>query len=637
MLSYGPYKRQPGLLFAAMVLNGHNTSQWEPLPESLPKRLASWLEGHDGRGRALFKRAWQWLRYPRKRLMLWRLRWWRRMAGGGREPLNENLAVGWFDAEGDNSPQTFSNAFTMHAALGDNGELWARTSGRDAAIVRGVQNVPVCYLVVLREQGAAYYVASLADAHGTGAFPLFRPVAIDSLDTTPTLVAGIHQAALGQIGFRVDTRVYGTQVRAAPSLAAWYGTAHAADTLAGDGPLEASDANVGGGWMQVEGNFERGDDGCVATSVADTVLLHPAGPTGLLQTFIHLPPGGGGEAGLIVRWADEQNHLRVLLAPTGVRVLHTIGGRATTLAYVETAIERGRWLALQVQDDGTGLQVNLDGRPVFAGIVEHHGAVPGPAVGIGAANAPGTRFRAFEAHPAEVDFSAELALELPPLPLAAGATVAVAGFTGPAGEDLAGRLSSDGRHAWRRTYGRGRLLTTGDGAARVDASVERPNPGNTAYTIDWDEPGYADLAADITPPGTARGQGERGRAGLVFWQDRRNYIMVSMYVDDMYDGASIAIFSHLDGFEEIYDAVWSMVANKIHWGRTHRLRVTFDGMRLVTYIDDEPVLYRALSDIYANRRPLAINRVGLAVNWEWGDDTGSRFANFTAANSGGRG
>jgi hypothetical protein len=635
ILSYGPYQRQPGLLFAAMVLNGHNTSQWEPLPESLPKRLVSWLEGHDGRGRALFKRAWQWLRYPRKRLMLWRLRWWRRMARAALDPLNENLAIGWFDAHGDNSPQAFCNAFTMHAALGDNGELWARTCGHDAAVVRGVQNVPVCYLVVLREQGAAYYLSSLAGAHAGAAYPLFRPVAIDAVDTTATLVAGIHQAALGQIGFRVDTRVYGTQARAVPSLAAWYGAAHAADTLAGEGPLQACDAEAGGPWVQVEGNFERGADGCVATGAANVALLRPGRQTGLLHTFVALPVDVGGEAGLVVRHDDDDNNLRVLLNPTGVTVVQTLGGLATAVAQVETVVERGRWLALQVQDDGVRLQVAIDGQPLFPAGVEHRGAVRASAVGICSANTHGARFRMFEAHPAEVDFSGELELELPVIPVPAGPAAVVDHFSGPAGQDLAGRTAGDGTPTWRRTYGRGRLLTTGDGAIRVDATVERPNPGNTAYTIDWDEPGYADIAADITPPGTGRGQAERGRAGLVFWQNPRNYLMVSMYVDDMYDGASIAIFSHLDGFEEIYDAVWSMVADKIHWGRTHRLRVTFDGLRLVTYIDDEPVLYRALTDIYADRGPLAINRVGLAVNWEWGDDTGSRFANFSAAGTGG--
>ena len=172
-----------------------------------------------------------------------------------------------------------------------------------------------------------------------------------------------------------------------------------------------------------------------------------------------------------------------------------------------------------------------------------------------------------------------------------------------------------------------RQARTGPSSTR---RVDRPNPGSTAYTIDWNDPGFADVAVDITPPGTARGEGERGRAGIVLWQDDRNFLTITMWLDDTYDGASIAIFWHLDGFEEIYDAVWSMVGTRIYYGKTHQLRVVCDGMHVMTLIDDEPVLYRALNDIYPDRGELSLRRVGLAVNWEWGDDTGSRFENFVA-------
>ncbi len=56
----------------------------------------------------------------------------------------------------------------------------------------------------------------------------------------------------------------------------------------------------------------------------------------------------------------------------------------------------------------------------------------------------------------------------------------------------------------------------------------------------------------------------------------------------------------------------------------------FDGMNLLTLIDDEPVLYRQLTDIYVDQERLNINRVGLVVNWEWGDDTGTVFDRFEA-------
>ena len=39
---------------------------------------------------------------------------------------------------------------------------------------------------------------------------------------------------------------------------------------------------------------------------------------------------------------------------------------------------------------------------------------------------------------------------------------------------------------------------------------------------------------------------------------------------------------------------------------------------------------RALSDLYPGDTPLRIRAVGLATNWEWGDDTGSTFQEFVA-------
>ena len=56
----------------------------------------------------------------------------------------------------------------------------------------------------------------------------------------------------------------------------------------------------------------------------------------------------------------------------------------------------------------------------------------------------------------------------------------------------------------------------------------------------------------------------------------------------------------------------------------------FDGLHYRAYVDGEAVLYRAMTDIYPNFQPLRIQQVGLAANWEWGNDTGSRFTRFEA-------
>jgi hypothetical protein len=60
--------------------------------------------------------------------------------------------------------------------------------------------------------------------------------------------------------------------------------------------------------------------------------------------------------------------------------------------------------------------------------------------------------------------------------------------------------------------------------------------------------------------------------------------------------------------------------------------VVFDGLRFVAYINEEPLLYRALTDVYPECPGLRIRRVGVTANWEWGNDTGSTFENFAGRN-----
>ena len=116
----------------------------------------------------------------------------------------------------------------------------------------------------------------------------------------------------------------------------------------------------------------------------------------------------------------------------------------------------------------------------------------------------------------------------------------------------------------------------------------------------------------------------------MFWQDTGNYLSVSTWLDDAYNGASISVFPKRLGFEELYDAVWTNVGDQVPWGKPFRLRVALDSDRFVVLIDNEPVMQRALTDLYPDDPPLRIARVGLAVNWEWGNDTGSTLKNFTA-------
>jgi hypothetical protein len=628
-VSYGPYQRRDGLMLAVLMLNGHNTSQSEKLPESLPKRLGRWLQGHGDRRFGLVHRAWQWLRYNRKRYMIRRLRWWWRMAFGSVDEFDENLAVGWFDSDVQRDPSNGGNSFVMHAALGNNGELWVRSASGLLPVTGGVQNLPMCYVVVLRERGAAYYVASVPDAYAVGTLPRVRPLAIDPFGDDPVVYAGVHQSALGQIGFRVDTRVYAVQVEHVAALAEWYGTAHVADTLVGDAPLDGSSADVGGPWSVSDGTFQRSGDGTVSRGLSNVAVVWPAEPSGLVHAVIEVGSSGDGEFGLVWRRDRDGNCYRFVVDHTSCRVVLHLAGTTAVLATADvTAVRAGDANSLQVIDHGATATLAVNGHDVFHGAVTTEHLANATGTGICASGSQ-TRFTSFEAHPVDVDLDGILKLPAPWFPTA-DLTVASDDLNGATGLDLDGQRTPVGDKVWHRQYGKGRILTTGSAGAAVDASTDRPNPGNLAYTIDWDHRELADVAVDITPPGSADNQGQRGRGGLVFWQDPKNFLMVSMFLDDSYDGASIAIFSHLDGFEEIYDAVWSMVGTKIYYGVPHRLRVVSDGMNFMTFIDGEPVLYRALTDIYVDRGPLLLNRVGLAVNWEWGDDTGTAFANFVA-------
>ena len=183
---------------------------------------------------------------------------------------------------------------------------------------------------------------------------------------------------------------------------------------------------------------------------------------------------------------------------------------------------------------------------------------------------------------------------------------------------------------WYRALGEGRFERTGDGAARVVAGPERPNPGRTAYVVDWPHPSGCDVCVTIIPPGRASGDGVLGRGGLLLMQDEANYVAVNNWYDDRYDGSSVSTFWRIDGEEDLYRAVWTNLGRRIQRGVPYRLRTVFDGSELVVFVNEEPVLERRVKDVVSRASPLAIRRVGLLANWEWGDDMGTVFRSFEA-------
>ncbi|MCL4765111.1 MAG: DNA-binding protein [Hyphomicrobiaceae bacterium] len=610
-LAYGPFERTPGLVLAVAVTNGHNTSQGGPIPEHIVKRYWQWAVGPHVD--PVVTRAIAWAKGPRRKGTLRRLLWWLRSTKRAyRLPLhNENLAVGWFTSESPADPLNDGCGFIVHAALGDNGELWVRAAGRCLAAFRRMQNLQILYVVVLRRRGAVYYAAAMDGAHGLGAIPNMRPIAIDTSNAEEKLYAGIHQCALGQIGFRVDTRVHSVHIERVPELADPFSTAHVFDPL---GP--AGLAGLGSGWRFLP---ER-----------PGLAVRDAGkPSGLLHVIVEAGDGPTA-AGLAWRVHDAANLWLFQVTCAGCTLHRVENGAGVEVARdAKRRLAPGAVHAVQILDTGEQLGIYIDGERLFDAWLEDMTFADASGVGVLLDPVGGTRMRDFEAHPRQVPIPEGVRFHPPWRRLGSRSCLADA-FQGAAG-DLSGRAPDVGAGRWERTLGSGHLDLDGAGRARVRASLEKPNPGRTIYTLPWEQPGFADLQVTVTASGERRGQGHRCRCGLVLWQDRDNYVISSIWNEDDYQGSSIALFVKRHGFEELYDAIWTMVSDRIDWGRASRIRLASDGRNFLVLIDGEPVLQRAMADIYPGDPPLRITRVGLVVNWEWGNDTGSSFASFEAS------
>ncbi|MCB0209168.1 MAG: nucleotide-binding protein [Anaerolineae bacterium] len=628
-IAYGPFTRTNGLTFAVSMLNGHNTSQTGHLPEKIIHRMGRWVKGSGAY--PPLNRLIQWSKNGHKKTSLRQFkRWYNNRLPGSQPELDENLAVGWFSSEAPLDPLNNGNNFVMHALGAENGELWVRAAGKHLPAIRGVQNIPIYFITVLREQGAAYYAASLPQAYGMATYPQMRPIGIDIMGEEPTVYAGIHQSVLGQIGFRVDSRVYSAQVAPVAAFSNWYGSAHTADGLTGKGTLHQSPTETGRAWTVQTGTFIRTATGLRSESDDSLAVLNASEDTGLLHVLIETGQSIETEVDLIWRFQDIDNYWCFRLGNDQCHLLLKQDGQWTTLASkMKPCLVPNQLFACQILDDGSEFNLSINGRPLLSNQTADGRLNTATGFGLRTSGSDfDIRFRDLEAHARTITIPVELELEQPPF-MAAKTVVVADQFQGTPGE-LTGSTTSTGQHVWRKELGQGIIDIQNDASLKVRASVAQPNPGRTIYTIPWKNPGFAELQARFLPPGNQRGQGEGGRGGFVFWQDPDNYIIVSTWLDDNYGGASIASFFHLHGFEEIYDAVWTNVGKRVYWGNPYRLRVAFDGLVYLAFVDDEPVLYRALTDIYPKTQPLTINRVGLVANWEWGNDTGTIITDFVA-------
>ena len=619
-IAYGPFERRSGLALSVFMLNGHSASEGNSIEESLKGRFFRWVRGSETHSIPHRLRKWAISSHHQHRV--WHFYRWLRnhKRRFKKDPhIKENLAVGWFGCAKLNDPKE-GNAIVIRTAGAENGELCTTIENQLASSVVGIQNLQTDYVVVLRERGAAYYAASLPNAYGLGAYPKLRLLGIDTRCSQEKVYAGVHQAALGQVGFRVDSRVYGVRADVVPALSNWYGTAHAADRLVGDGPLEALTAETGDGWQILKGGFQRTALGAVGTETVNVALMQTKEPVGALHVVIEVSEVVS-ERAVLWRSHDAQNTWALFFSASNCLLKKCEQGEWETIAESEiNVLKSKREQTVQILDTGDSFRIFLSGKLLFD--CQDSTFRNETGVGLLCVGKQSCCFRDIEVHPREIPIPEPLRIDQPWQKQ--GSKIVISRqFEGAEGTPLA-------QTEWEKAIGKGEMLLTGSAATRVKADAHHHNPGRLAYSLPWPHPNFADVAVTIRSPGAKRHEGHKGRGGLLFWQDADNYMIVNHWLDDTFDGSAMSAFLMIAGYEEIYDGVWVNLGDRIAWGKHVRHRIVFDGLNFVVYVEEEPVLYRSIRDVYPNVPPLAINRIGIVANWEWGNDTGSEFSDFVA-------
>lgn len=618
-LSYGPFNATPGLAMAVWMLNGHNTSQ-TLYTYSLLKQAYRFLRG--GNAFSIPEQLAGWRTHPAREDLSRRVECWMGVRFAKNANIKDNLMVGFFAEATTPTLGSHGSAFVMHAASHECGDLRSTSTGRadpnssfapqansGTSLVHGFQNVDALYVNILREQSAISYLAATPGARGSSSPGTMRPVAIerrkcDTSHSKSKVFAGVHQAVLGEIGFAVDSRVHAVVVDELPELASRFAGSHAAAASPPDS----------------RGQFQ-----------------HPVNPTGLISAWL-MP--SSTPSGVVFRAVDPHNHwtavARTTEAGTLVELRRVQDGTSTGIASatITTPSEECQLLLL---DEGESISLR------FAGQVIGPHAIRDPlhaaATGVGVI---GDSVRDFEAHPREVPIPPQFRVHEFWAPKGSRELLrddfADSAATAPTELDNRAIPASSVAHGapgpiWQRTFGSGRfdvVPSSSGGGAKVRGEPGNPCPMRTLYTLPWSNPAFADIETTMTPPGTGRFQRQGGRSGLVLWKDKRNHLIVNLWLHDGYDGASISSFLVFDGFDDVYNAVWTNIGPRVTWNKPFRMNVVFDGDRYLVRINDEPVLYRRVTDVYPRANRFNITRVGLASNWEWGLDTGTLFHNFIA-------
>jgi len=370
---------------------------------------------------------------------------------------------------------------------------------------------------------------------------------------------------------------------------------------------------------------DRSARGAWSTTGAEVgAMLPTSNPVGLIRAVV--APGRVGRFELRWRAGNDEPGLAVRLEHGSCTLIDPSRDPASNALVTDHArgFRRGGTHVVQVLDDGRKVAVHVDGELVgdqWLSVGRVDSADVAFSIGGDAALA------SIEAHPLEIPVPPQLDLGPPWRPPAS--LVVFDEHFDTVADDIAGVVTPSGGRTWERSEGPGGIVLRGEGNARVRAERDAPNSGRTIFTVPWNSPDFADVTIEMTPPGRSKGEGENGRVGMVFWQDADNYLVINVFLDDVFDGASISTFYHLDGYENMYDAVWTLVRG-VEWGGRCTLRAAFDGMCFLSWANDEPSLVRSLTDVYPGAAALRIERVGVIVNEEWGNDTGTVIHRFTA-------
>lgn len=497
------------------------------------------------------------------------------------------------------------------------GRLWANFGAAKTSIFDSIKQVEMLLVVVLRATGAAYYITSAAGARNVGLaeWPNVRPIGISPAGSDTTVYASLWQNTLQSGGN--NTRLFEATAKVVNAWSDWYGTAQTADDLrSSSGSISGRTTDTGQSWTLNSGTLTLDSDGAKATGAA-IATLPCTDSVGLVKATVKT--GVSPKAALIrFRAKDSSNYLWFGADASLVTLRKVVSGVETNI------VQSGSWKlsansthVLQIIDDGNTIVCLFDGVRVAtqsdSTLSEYNN------IGVRFTTTADVWLQDIEAHARSVELPEELQLT-PPYERAGDVVVATEDFTGTAG-DLDGKQTTTGDRTWQKR-GTGVLELDGSGKVIYDTLS-----GATAiYTVPWSQHEFVDLEVEHTPPGTGYGAGENAFGGLLFEQDSNNHLYLRSWIDDSQMNASeYEVILMIDGASYIVRRV--NFGTQLAHGVTHTLRMSFDGNRFLAWLDGEPVISYALTDLDPNYAPLIINRVGLRVD---NTNTGSKFDNFVA-------